>query len=96
MSNKVGSRILLLEVTNGGAPFIFNGIEGIIILNNFDGITGSIVGVDTAYDIGIEILFDMQKRGQLELRWSIILAVAAISAVGIYEAVSYAVRINKK
>ena len=46
--------------------------------------------------LGIEILFDMQKRGQLELRWSIILAVAAISAVGIYEAVSYAVRINKK
>ncbi len=46
--------------------------------------------------LGIEILFDMQQRGQINLRWSIILAVAAISAVGIYEAVSYAVRINKK
>ncbi len=46
--------------------------------------------------LGIEILFDMQRRGQIELRWSIILAVAAISAVGIYEAVSYAIRINKK
>lgn len=46
--------------------------------------------------LGIEILFDMQQRGQISLRWSIILAVAAISAVGIYEAVSYAVRINKK
>ena len=46
--------------------------------------------------LGIEILFDMQQRGAINLRWSIILAVAAISAVGIYEAVSYAVRINKK
>ena len=46
--------------------------------------------------LGIEILFDMQRRQQIELRWSVILAVAAISAVGIYEAVSYAVRINKK
>ena len=46
--------------------------------------------------LGIEILFDMQQRGAINLRWSIIFAVAAISAVGIYEAVSYAVRINKK
>ncbi len=46
--------------------------------------------------LGTEILFDMQRRGQIDLRWSIILAVSAISAVGIYEAVSYAVRINKK
>lgn len=53
-------------------------------------VQGALLGV------GIEILFDMQKRQAIELRWSIILAVAAISAVGIYEAVSYAVRINKK
>ncbi len=46
--------------------------------------------------LGIEILFDMQRRQQIDLRWSLILAVAAISAVGIYEAVSYAIRINKK
>lgn len=46
--------------------------------------------------LGIEILFDMQRRQSIDLRWSVILAVAAISAVGIYEAVSYAVRINKK
>ncbi len=46
--------------------------------------------------LGVEILFDMQRRQQIDLRWSLILAVAAISAVGIYEAVSYAVRINKK
>lgn len=46
--------------------------------------------------VGIEILFDMQRRQAIELRWSLILAVAAICTVGIYEAVSYAVRINKK
>ncbi len=59
-------------------------------------IASAIIVQSALLALGIEILFDMQQRGQLSLRWSIILAVAAISAVGIYEAVSYAVRINKK
>ncbi len=46
--------------------------------------------------LGIEILFDMQLHQVLSLRWSLVISVALISAVGVYEAVSYAARINKK
>ncbi len=46
--------------------------------------------------LGIEILFDVQRTQQINLRWSLVLSVALISAVGVYEAVSYAARINKK
>lgn len=46
--------------------------------------------------LGTEIIFDIQRNQAVELRWSLILAVAAICTVGIYEAVSYAIRINKK
>lgn len=46
--------------------------------------------------VGFEILFDMRKNGTVELRWSLILLAAAISAVAITEALSYAGRINRK
>ncbi len=46
--------------------------------------------------VGFEILFDINIRQAVNLRWSLIIAVAVIGAIVVYEAVSYAVRINKK
>lgn len=61
------------------------------------GHTPSAIAVEAAFvSVGLEILFDVQRTQQVDLRWSLIFATAAISIVGIFEAVSYAVRINKK
>ncbi len=46
--------------------------------------------------VGLEILFDVQRTQQVDLRWSLIFATTAVCVVGFYEAVSYAIRINKK
>lgn len=46
--------------------------------------------------IGSEILFDINLRGVINLRHSLIMAVILVGIVLIYEAVSYATRINKK
>lgn len=46
--------------------------------------------------IGFEILFDIRLRGTVNLRWSIITSVVAISAIALNEAISYSVRIGKK
>ncbi len=45
---------------------------------------------------GFEILFDIRKRGEIDLRWSLVTAVIAVSAVAITEAFAYTRRINKK
>ncbi len=45
---------------------------------------------------GIESVFDIQRRGVISLRWSLLTAVAAISAAAICEAVAYAARANSK
>lgn len=61
------------------------------------GHTPSAIAVEAAFvSVGLEILFDVQRTQQVNLRWSLIFATAAISIVGIYEAISYAARINKK
>ncbi len=46
--------------------------------------------------VGFEVLFDINIRQAVNLRWSLIIAVAVIGTIVVYEAVSYAVRINKK
>ena len=46
--------------------------------------------------IGFEVLFDVNIRQAVNLRWSLVIAVAVIGTIVVYEAVSYAVRINKK
>ncbi len=46
--------------------------------------------------VGFEILFDIRKRGVIELRWSLILLAVAISAIAITEALSYTGRINRR
>lgn len=46
--------------------------------------------------IGSEIIFDMNLDGAVNLRRSLIVAVVLVGIVIIYEAISYAARINKK
>ena len=59
-------------------------------------IFSAIAGELGLLSIGFEILFDIRKRGVIELRWSLIAAAVAISAVAILEALSYTGRINRK
>lgn len=59
-------------------------------------IFSAIAGELGLLSIGFEILFDIRKRGVIELRWSLVTAAVAISAVAILEALSYTGRINKK
>ena len=46
--------------------------------------------------LGTEILFDIQRRGVIHLRWSVYTAIAAVSAIAILEAVNYANRLSRK
>lgn len=55
------------------------------------------IGVQAALlSVGFEIVWDMNIRGEVSLRGSLIAAVTVIGLVIIYEAVDYAVRVNKK
>lgn len=57
----------------------------------------SAIGIQAALlCVGFEILFDINIRQAVNLRWSLIIAVALIGTIIVYEAVNYAVRINKK
>ena len=57
----------------------------------------SVVSLETViYMVVAEIAFDLQKRGVIDLRWSLIVACFFISAIAIAEAVSYVWKINKK
>lgn len=55
------------------------------------------IGVQAALlSVGFEIVGDMNIHGEVNLRASLIAAVAVIGLLIIYEAVDYAVRVNKK
>lgn len=57
----------------------------------------SVVSLETViYLVVVEIAFDLQKRGAIDLRWSLIIACFFISAIAIAEAVNYVWKINKK
>ena len=59
--------------------------------------TVSVVSLETViYLVVVEIAFDLQKRGAIDLRWSLIIACFFISAIAIAEAVNYVWKINKK
>ena len=59
-------------------------------------ILSAVVGEVGLLSIGFEILFDVRKHGAVELRWSLVMAVLAISGIAILEALSYIRRINQK
>ena len=55
------------------------------------------IGVQAALiTIGLEIVGDMNIRGAINLRWSLIAFVIIVGVLLVYEAISYASRVNKK
>ncbi len=55
------------------------------------------IGVQAALiSIGLEIVGDMNIYAAVNLRWSLIVSVVIVGAVLIYEAASYAARLNRK
>ena len=59
-------------------------------------ILSAIVGEMGLLSIGFEILFDLRKRGAIELRWSLVAVAVAVSAIAVLEALSYTGRLNRK
>ncbi len=48
------------------------------------------------YLVAIEATIDNLKRGEIDLRWSLIFGCFFVSAIALFEAVNYVIKINKK
>ncbi len=57
----------------------------------------SAIGVQAALiTVGTEIVSDINIHGAVNLRWSLIASVVIVGVILVYEAISYAARLNKK
>ncbi len=57
----------------------------------------SLIALQSAvYIVAIEAIFDNYKRGEVDLRWSLIYACFFASAIALAEAISYIIKINRK
>lgn len=57
----------------------------------------SLVSLQSAiYLVAIEATLDNLRRGEVDLRWSLIIGCFFVSAIALFEAMNYVVRINKK